>query len=754
MPADLAHRVGSRLGADWVLVAGLAVATVSLPVAAAVTTARARDRVLVVAVTCLLTGGLCAASRSIAVHSGPVRDLAAQEATVEVTGVVLTDPQRRSASGGRSSTAYTVLRIRLEEITARGQRMRVRTPVVAVAGEQWLGLLPGQRVRVGGRLSPAERGGPVAAMLRTRGEPETLGSATAAYRVAEPLRRGLQQAMADRPPGPGGLIPALVVGDESRLTEELRADLRASGLTHLTAVSGANVAIVVSAVLGVARWGGVRAYGLPAVGLLAVAGFVVLARPQPSVLRAAAMGTVAVAGLAAGSRSRGVPALGAAVLCLLLADPWLGRDPGFALSVLATAGILLFGPPWRDAVGRWLPRPLAEGLVVPLAAQAATVPVLVALTDSVSVVGLPANILAAPAVAPATILGAIIAVISPVFPAGAELLARIAVLPAGWIVTVAGHSAGLPGATASWPSGWTGVGLAVGVVCVLVAIMPGVLARPRNVALAALVLGFAVWRPVHPGWPPQGWVLVACDVGQGDALVVRTADDSAVLIDAGPDPREVDRCLRDLGIVLLPAVVLTHFHADHVEGLPGVLHDREVGEVIVSPLDDPPEQARRVHRWASQARVPVVVGQAGDRRVAGEATWEVLWPRRLITGEGSPANNASLVLLVEVVGLRVLLSGDVEPPAQRALRAALPDGPVDVLKVPHHGSAYQDPSFLAATRPSVAVVSVGEDNSYGHPDPATLDLLERSGSMVLRTDVDGTVAIVQSDGRLGIVRRG
>jgi competence protein ComEC len=201
----------------------------------------------------------------------------------------------------------------------------------------------------------------------------------------------------------------------------------------------------------------------------------------------------------------------------------------------------------------------------------------------------------------------------------------------------------------------------------------------------------------------------------------------------------------------VPVVVLSHLHADHVEGLPGVLRGRQVGEVVIGPYGEPAAEHSRVLAWARSAQVPVRVADTGERMYVGPLSWQVLWPTRIIEGDGSAPNNASLVLLADDAGVRMLLTGDVEPPAQRALLARWGAGSVDVLKVAHHGSAYQSPELLPAVRPRVALISVGAQNDYGHPAPSTLRALQRWGVLVRRTDRDGTVAVVGPSGRLRVV---
>jgi competence protein ComEC len=247
---------------------------------------------------------------------------------------------------------------------------------------------------------------------------------------------------------------------------------------------------------------------------------------------------------------------------------------------------------------------------------------------------------------------------------------------------------------------------------------------------------------------------VVCDVGQGDAIVLRAGPAAAVVVDTGPDPVRVDRCLRRLGVRQVPLLVLTHFHADHVLGLPGVLRHRAVGRVLVGPLDEPVEQGTWVREVLRRARIPVTAAAPGTEWTLGPLRWRVLGPLRPFHGTASDPNNSSVVLRVRTRGVTALLTGDVEPVAQRALLAAGEPLAADVLKVAHHGSAAQDRAFLAAVRPRVAVTSVGADNDYGHPAPELLAELRGLGALGLRTDRQGDVALVVRDRQLRAVPRG
>ena len=234
------------------------------------------------------------------------------------------------------------------------------------------------------------------------------------------------------------------------------------------------------------------------------------------------------------------------------------------------------------------------------------------------------------------------------------------------------------------------------------------------------------------------------DVGQGDALVLRAGPGAGVVVDVGPEPAPVDRCLSRLGIADVPLVVLTHFHADHVDGLTGVLDGRRVGAVWTTTLMDPPLAVEDVVDESADVGLrPSVAShvtqQVGDVRL--QVLWPVAGPAEAGPGDGSTANAASVVLLAEVDGVRILLTGDVEPPGQEVLARDLPGLAVDVLKVPHHGSRYQDLDWLTGLGERVALVSVGEDNTYGHPNDGVLDALADAGAEVARTDEDGDVVV-------------
>jgi competence protein ComEC len=364
-------------------------------------------------------------------------------------------------------------------------------------------------------------------------------------------------------------------------------------------------------------------------------------------------------------------------------------------------------------------------------------------------------------VAPATVLGVLAAVVAPVWPWLAELLVRVAGPEADWLIVVARHASRVPGAVIAWPSGWWG-GLLL-VACVLV--LWAALRRRRlrvlaGVALAAFLVVLIPIRVITPGWPPPGWAMVACDVGQGDGLVLATAEAGrAVVVDTGPEPGPMTACLDRLDVSRVPLVVLTHLHADHVGGLTAVLADHAVGAVAVGPAREPGWAWREVREEAAAAGVPIVQLEAGRRLAWPGLSMEVLAPagREVMPApdaDGTEINNSSVVMRATTPAGRILLSGDVELAAQDQLLAARTDLSAAVLKVPHHGSRYTTPELFAAVRPRIAVVSVGAGNRYGHPSPVTLRALDAAGVLVLRTDTEGDAAIVPGESGPRAVTRG
>ncbi len=716
---------------------------------------RVRARVVAVALMCAAGAAAAAAWRVAAVQRGPLPQLARAHSSVTLLLVVTNDPHLSAASSTQAFTQrLVVLTARALAVTTSEGSTAISSPIVVLTTAQgWLDLQPTQRVTAAGRLSVPQPGELVTAVFDARGSPTSIGHASLPEVLAGRIRTGLRAAASPLPSGPRGLLPGLVEGDTSGLSPDLVGAFRRTGLTHIVAVSGANVAIVLGAALAVARRLGAGRRAQALVGVLTIVGFVIVARPQASVLRAAAMGLVAVLALATGRRRRALPALCAAVLCLIYVDPTLSRSVGFALSVVATGALLVLAPPLRARMSARMPGWLADALAVPTAATLACAPLIASISGQVSLASIPANLLAEPAVAPATILGVVTAGLAQVSMGAAQLVARVAGLPCAWLVFVARTFARLPGAAVPWPRGTRGsLTLALLIAAAAVLIEAGRLHRARRWLRVAVRLmtvvgviagGIAVGSRLSPhAWPPRDWVMAACDVGQGEAIVVRSAQHAAVLVDTGPTPPALDQCLVALGVQSIASIVLTGGSSASVGGLPGALHSRTVGGI-----DGGSELAAdadvRVKGWASAAHIAVTSAIPGLVHGVGNVRWQVL-------AEFASAR----VVALSVPGLTALVGGDLEAADEAELVSQGSPLNADVLVVPHHG-APQDVGFLRAVHPRLAIVSVGRGNSQHDPSVSVLQALSTLADRLSRTDQDGDLAIaINSHGLRVVTRRG
>ena len=310
---------------------------------------------------------------------------------------------------------------------------------------------------------------------------------------ANGLRAGLSRECASLPGLGAQLLPGLAIGDTTGVSASLNLAMKTSALSHLTAVSGANCAVVIGLILLAGRALGLRRGVRIAAALVVLIGFVVLVTPQPSVLRSAIMAAVMLGALSMGRPLAGLPVVAVTVLALLTLDPWLAFDYGFALSVLATAGLMAFAGPIARRLAQWLPRWIAVLIAVPLAAQLACQPVLLSLNPSLPLWGVLANTLAEPASPIATVIGLLACMTVPLAPGVGHAIALIAWAPATWIADVAVYFAALPGARVPWPGGWGGIAaLVAATVLVLVLLLGSVGARVRVILAGALVLVIVV----------------------------------------------------------------------------------------------------------------------------------------------------------------------------------------------------------------------------------------------------------------------
>lgn len=462
------------------------------------------------------------AGRIAHARAGPLALLADRRTTVTATVTLSADPRVLAAKGVAGSPRIAV-ETSADSVQFDGRSIPADGAVLVIGDAgPWRMLLPGQRVRVGGQLQPALAGGPLTVTLFARAPPQRLGEPPWWQRLAGRIRTSLRAAAAGLPAQERGLLPGLIDGDTANLDPVLAARFRLAGLTHLVAVSGTNCSIVVGAVLLVLRRARARPWLCAVLGGGVLIMFVVVARPSPSVLRAALMAAIALVSVATGRPRAAVPALAGAVLALLLWDPTLAGSASFAMSVLATAALVVVAPGWALALrAHGVPVGIAESIAVAAAAHLVTAPVVAAISGRISIVAIPANVLAEPVVALVTVLGFAAALVAPVWLPGGAVLAGVAGWPCRWLVMVADYFGGLHGATIPWPGGGTGALLLLATVLIIG--LACIRAGPRRVIAAALATAVVIFVPVRAatsGWPPPGWVFVACDVGQGDALLL------------------------------------------------------------------------------------------------------------------------------------------------------------------------------------------------------------------------------------------
>lgn len=676
------------------------------------------------------------------------------------------------------------------------RQVQVGSAVEAVVGEPEL---ERGQLRLSSSSPPAPADGTAAA---AQDESQAVGSASGGTTAADgPLEVAQQRfavAAAARGPDAAGLLPGMTFGDRAGLEKPLADAMKATGLTHLTAVSGSNCALVMALTGQFALGFGLRRRLCVVAGLAGLALFVVLVGPDPSVLRASVMGAVSALAILSGRGPVSLAALSSAMCVLLVIDPGLGTEYGFALSVCATAGIVVTGRPLIRMLELGMPTALATALSIPLTAQLWCGPVMAMLTPTVAVYSLLANVIAAPAVPLITVVG-LLSLLLLGLGGLPGALGALLLIPGSWLTGIiagtARRLAAWPGAIAPWPEPPLGPLLMLAVSALAVVgvhaldhrllrretagrvrrgPVPGpvderqwssdVRRRRRWRALSVLVIGAgAVALVVVLRWPsPQveDWSVTACDVGQGDAVLVRGregAQESTVLIDAGPDPAAVRRCLQETGVQRLDLLVLTHDHADHVAGAEGLGQVVEIQEVWWSSASG--RAPLELAELAAPARRPAV----GENRQLPGLRLRVLGPDPAATSispSSEDENDASLVLRLDIgeesaereddASFSMLAAGDLE---ESGLGPLLRDDPglldVDLLKLSHHGARNGGTAIIDAASPSLAVASVGAENDYGHPHPSITEHLARSGIPLARTDQHGAVAVrVDEAGRL------
>ena len=614
-------------------------------------------------------------------------------------------------------------------------------------------ITPGQKAQCTLQLSPTRKSAREAFRAHCVDEIRFIGPKP--WSVFQELRGAFRKQAIGVSRDATGLVAGLAIGETDQISDSLKRKMKTVSLTHLTAVSGANCIIVLGFVFVIIRHTRANRWWRLLLGLAALIFYVLLVGSSPSVLRAAVMAGAVMLGSALGRKSEPLYALALAVLVLLVADPWLSIDYGFALSVAATAGILILGKPITQKLSKYFPKAIAVAISIALAAQIICLPVLLQLQGGLATYSVIANVAAESLIAPITILGILACCFAWIVPAVSSGFYYLASLGTWLIAEIAKYFSALPQSQIAWPTGIFGVLVSVATIFAFLFWLRSDSEQLQNIGKATLAIvlaatiGFLGTNTLRQlNWPMGDWRVVACDVGQGDAIVIRSQGKIA-LIDVGREPELVSACLSELAINRIDLLVLTHFDMDHVGGLSGVIESREIRAVMLSPFTDQRWGATGTLKQLQSIGAPVSYGEVGMHGQLGSASWQVLNPRRDATGS-EDSNDASLVLWFEFQEFNFLAMADIGERGQMRMSESnawltqIRLKPL-VLKVSHHGSADQYPELLEALHPQVALISVGAGNSYGHPTDRTLQVLKRVGTKVLRTDMSGSIALDHSN---------
>ena len=548
-----------------------------------------------------------------------------------------------------------------------------------------------------------------------------------------------------------GLVLGFVLGEDEGLSDGLRQSFRKSGLYHLLAVSGQNIAFLVAGVLGLAWLCGIPRRLGEVMALATIVAYVLVVGWQPSVVRAAVAGSLAsLAWLAARPRDRWYFLLLGA-LVLLVWNPRSAFDPGFQLSFAAVIAIFVLVKPLERLLEKTpLPARLRPAIAVSTGCTLMTTPVMVFRFGKVPVYGVLANVAVEPVVPLVLLLGLACVVVARLAAPAAQAMAFLNGLLAAYIAFCARLVGALPGAQVSraqLPK--------LCLVAFFLALWPFLL-RPRlpRLLVLTLVALIPLWgwqnrpRPVSLPPPPAGLRVSFLDVGEGDSTLLQTKD-GAVLIDAGPPEAGVAGQLRRLGVGRLDVLLLSHPHRDHVGGAAEVLRKLDVGLVVDSGIPSSDSDERAALAEAARRSVPLRLGRAGQELDLGNLSLRILSPTDESAKSSGDANEGAIVVVASYGSVDLLLPADAESPFTLPLALQ----PVEVYKVAHHGSADDGlPQLLDRLDPRIAIISVGRGNDYGHPTPSTLAALAAEpGLAVFRTDQDGRVTL-ESDGCSVIAR--
>jgi len=749
------------------VVAGLLAATLGeiVVVAAAVALAvlAGTPRLAVLAIVALAAGAFFTDARVQRLDAGV---LAGSTGRLVEGRVVVLEPVRERRIGP------AVARIRLLDGLGAGEQAVLR---FAHATKPWPEV--GDIVAIEGTVAPLgfadayqRRRNAHAAIAATRVTPTGTrrgGLAGALDGVRRRAEHGLSQGL---DPPEAALLRGMVLGEDERLSDDVRDDFKRSGLAHIVAVSGQNVVLLIVLVLVACALTGVPLRARLVLAAAVVILYVPLAGGGPSIQRAGVMGVAGLIAALAGRPARRWYALLLAAAATLVLNPRAAGEPGWQLSFAAVAALLVGATPLKEAFARRLPAPLAEATAITVAATVGTAPLMALYFEQLSLAALPANLLAAPAIAPVMWLGVLAGLAGQLAPALALPFTALTAPLLVYVQTVAHVTASTPvssvelhaapaviapawiallGATALAVRAWRRTRSRAGPA--RFAASPTARRARLAIATAALVaaaglgvvLRGAAAAPLRPG----ELVVSFLDVGQGDATLIQLGA-TAVLVDTGPPDGPILTRLEQAHVKRLDALFLTHAEADHEGAAQAVIREYAPRLVVDGGAGWNSPVQRALPTALAAIRTRAVTPAAGQTIAVGGLRFAILWPAQDGRHEGNP-NDHAIVTRLTHGHFSLLLTADAESNVTRPLNLA----PVDVLKVAHHGSVDAGlPLLLDRLKPRLAAIEVGRDNSYGHPTKSTLDALKRRVPTVVRTDEDGTVRLRVSGDRLVVQR--
>lgn len=619
------------------------------------------------------------------------------------------------------------------------------------------------------------RRGIVTTMTVKPGEVEKLGGIDSCLmRFTLVLRDKIMQVTRETlSPVHAAMLNGMMFGSRGEIPRDLQEAFSESGLAHLLCVSGLHVGLVLGGLLMLLRMLGVSVSGMPFIATPVLFFYAAMTGFGPAVLRAAVMALLLLWAHCLGRERDWPTTLAVAALVVLAVNPLQIYEAGFQLSFTATWGILYLGP-WLQKKMEPLPLPVCikSVLWVTVAAQLGTLPVIINNFNVVSLASVLTNIVALPLAGIILFMGFLAGFCGLVVPVAASAVNAGTGILLGvyeWIVILVRDVPGAFRYMAPWPW-WAVILWYLGLVAVVewprVKQLHSSLNMHKFIALViALLLALLIWT----GAGSDRLEVHFIDVGQGDSILVRLPGGKDMLVDAGGWPGDFDGepgvgdyvvvpYLKRLGINRLEAVLITHFHEDHAGGVQAVIKSFDVHRLIIPRLDPETASDSNVKAVLTKARlekIPVNCAGSGDKlRLDRKVNILFLGPRKdLYAGSRSDYNNNSLVLMLDYKETEILLTGDIEKEMQSWLVQQGNLVPVEVLKVPHHGSRFSSPDFFKQVHPGVAVICVGERNRFNFPSWKIVSQLKDLGTRVYRTDRDGAV-IISSDGNSLTIKTG